>query len=538
MKSNTVGIRLWLVSNILTADCRILNILRRLIRYLSMILVSGIIPLTSFGAIKPIRTDGNSSYFSVGLIAFNGAPTCSGTIIRHGVLLTAKHCFRDRPYSNHKRLSWSLHFPLPEPQKGSILIPGIKIKKIILDKGENDIAFILYDSLLTEKKLPVEVTNFSKATFIKEDTAAKVIGFPHQDMLFSKTPRVIADNCLFTGLLGTNSGYSGSVSGTNCGGYWGVSGGPVFIEDKVKHSFTSLVGVVTHTFSTKQDGSIDETKIQNDSFGKYINDTTVSLVSSSLMLDEILTLDLSKVPNAEHALPPQQSEICGYSSFLELMKEAKRAVDTIQKETHFKPTFWIKNNPAFENVALENMITKNRTALAERSVFESKSTWVKMVFQDFDFLRETESMRVFREKKIGQLKFTQNLEECDALECTNYFDFTILMNWDAVKKLFLNLDHSTARKNVWAIHGHEYGHFILDYYYLTSGQYSSYEEVHSKVDPLKYHLTVDAVGMLLTSTDRNSFVKVLRQTGVKEIMGQHIWSGDIGLRLNCLENLP
>lgn len=484
------------------------------------------------------RIDGSSSYDSVGLIAFNGAPTCSGTLIKHGVILTAKHCFGERPYKGSNILSWSLHFPLPSKEgQRSILVAGPKLKKVIMDSGENDIAYFLYDPAATEYRLPIDLTGFSSKEDLKLNPDAKVIGFPSQEMMYSNTPRVVAEDCHFTGFFGKSPGYQGVLAGTNCGAYWGVSGGPVFIQDLTTNKFTKLVGVVTHTFAIDKEGSIDPTKIQKDSFGKFINDTNVSPLTDASSLKSILSMDLSRIPNSEQVSQPSLKQACGYSRFSDLMMEASKAVETIRKATQFKPTFWIDNNPTLETSALANMILKNQAIEVNRSIFESQIPWARDVFQDLDRLRNTENLKTFKEKGIGHLTFTSDVSECDALECTNYFDFTILMNIDAANHLFLNFENSVARKYLWAIYGHEYGHFILDYYYLASGKYSSYKEAHKSVSPLAYHLTVDAIGMLLTSTSRDSFKDVLRNTGATKIMGKRVLSGDIRQRLECLDKL-
>lgn len=157
---------------------------------------------------------------------------------------------------------------------------------------------------------------------------------------------------------------------------------------------------------------------------------------------------------------------------------------------------------------------------------------------DFDRLYKSEELKVFSQSGVGQLALTNNLTECPALECTNYLDFTIMMNTDAAEKVVSSLGEIRARKILSSIYGHEFGHYILDYYLVASGTYSSTKEAISKDDPLKHHLTVDAIGMLLTSTHRKNFADVLRQTGTSEIMGKIVPSGDISDRLRCIENLP
>lgn len=533
-------IRFWasLMSNFLAPSAQFCRVPYRGLLGIAVIagtLISGV----HFAHADSRRVDGNLAYGSVGLISFNGAPTCSGTILRHGVFLTAKHCFEGRTYTESNILSWSLHFPLPSPGgQRSILVAGPKLKKIVMDSGDNDIAYILYDPLITRDRLSIDLTSYSSKSDLKLNPSAKIIGFPSQEMMFSKTPRVVTEDCQFTGISAKSPGYQGMLAGTNCGAYWGVSGGPVFVKDSTTNKYTKLAGVVTHTFAIDKDGSIDQSKIQKDQFGKYINDTNISPITDASILKSILSVDLSQLPNSEKNPVPTTKQACGYSSFSELMTEASNAVMTIRTATHFKPTFWIDNNPALEKSAIDNMAIKNQSMEANRSFFEKKIPWARDIFQDIDRLRNTENLKAFKEKGIGQLTFTNDISECDTLECTNYFDFTILINIDAANHLFLKFENVIARKYLWAIFGHEYGHFILDYYYLASGRYSSYKEAHTTVNPLAYHLTVDAIGMLLTSTSRDSYKEVLRNIVTTEIMGERVWSGDIRQRLECLDKLP
>lgn len=331
----------------------------------SLLIVLTSVLFSCFAYTAPVRINGDSSYKSVGLLAFQGHSSCSGIVIKHGVFLTAKHCFLMRPFSEASLLSWSLHFLTNSPEaKGSIMIPGEKIKKIFLDKGDNDLAYVLYDPALTDNRISIEITDFI-AEAPRQDDSARLVGFPAQEKFLNENPKVISKGCSFTGVVGkannTLSGpeYRGILDGTNCGAYWGNSGGPAFVIDPATKGFTKLAGVVTHTFATIADGSIDLSKIQTDGFGKFINDTNVSLVNRNASLKDVLSIDLAEIPNAEKTAPIPINQFCGYSSFSELMAEARKAIDSLNT-TAFKPTFWIDKNPDFEKIALEHMGKKIR----------------------------------------------------------------------------------------------------------------------------------------------------------------------------------
>lgn len=237
---------------------------------------------------------------------------------------------------------------------------------------------------------------------------------------------------------------------------------------------------------------------------------------------------ISMAPKAQ-----AETSACGYSSFSDLMLEASKAIETIRAATQFKPTFWADNqDAALEKLQEESIISKNQAIVASRSMFESQIPWVREVLQDVDRIRNTENMRVFKEKGIAHLILTNDNSECDSLGCANYSDFTIQVNIKLANQLFLNHEKSLARKYLLAVIGHEYGHFIVSYYYIASGKYRSATEAFKNENPLVSHLTVDAISMLLTSTSKEVFMDMLRIASMEKVL-----ESDIPQRLECLEKL-
>lgn len=154
-------------------------------------------------------------------------------------------------------------------------VQGGKIKSIILEDKASDIAYVLYDPKETLGAINIEFTNFVKE-LPKTGDPLVIVGFPAQEDIKNGTLKVISESCQFTGTSGIvppspdSTQIDGTVYGTNCGGYWGVSGGPVFSVESATGLFTKLVGVVSHTFALLQDGSLDQTKIKLDKYGQYI----------------------------------------------------------------------------------------------------------------------------------------------------------------------------------------------------------------------------------------------------------------------------
>lgn len=243
----------------------------------------------------------NDKFENVGLIHNSGKNGCTGTIIKHGVILTAKHCFGSREIgelgASHFSVSFiSARYPLTK----AFLINGNDIKRIVPDTGNNDIAYMLYEPKATEEKIDLVVNQIQLSVPSKE-TPALIIGYPTQTNNPEHLSKIISRNCSFDGVsseytqMVLSNQYHGRLYQTSCAGFYGNSGGPVIIRDNLNR--LKLIGVVTHTFSVDSFGQILEKRIETDPFGQYIADANVSLLSDAKSLSNVLSLDITKIHN-------------------------------------------------------------------------------------------------------------------------------------------------------------------------------------------------------------------------------------------------
>ena len=239
-----------------------------------------------------VRSADTTEHSSTALIFKDNKQSCSGKILRHGIVVTAKHCF-DFPVDT-TTVSLKFYKSSKSTSPEHISVPSSQITKVISDAEINDIAYLYYDenstknlNFLSESKL-----NF-KRSFVKGDEI-KILGFPalNRQSYNSEYLRVKTHSCQIDGQLGTVKGYEGELVGTNCEGWFGISGGPVFVKSQGDTDF-KWVGVVTHTFEnlSVEGGTTQE---REDAFGKYA--TTNFSPFYLAKQPEILTLDSPAIP--------------------------------------------------------------------------------------------------------------------------------------------------------------------------------------------------------------------------------------------------
>jgi hypothetical protein len=128
------------------------------------------------------RFAAGSLYPSVGLIMKNGTQSCSGLILKHGVFVTARHCF-DFPVN---AATIELHFAASDQivlgQPGVVTVASSQIKEVKADEGSNDIAYIFYDSSATSSHSFLVETTYNKE-IPEKDTPIRVVGFPDARVL-------------------------------------------------------------------------------------------------------------------------------------------------------------------------------------------------------------------------------------------------------------------------------------------------------------------------------------------------------------------
>lgn len=230
------------------------------------------------------RRDVGDDYPWVGQLSRFGQPSCSVWILRHGVAVTARHCFThqnmDEAEANAEINYFRLRFGTSNKP---VIVGGSQIRKIQFDSGSNDIVFFLYDAKATQT---IPLKSHVVLDPLPADTKVNLLGYPN-----AGSKRVISENCRTTGYRGSfppheqDSGYEGVFEDTTCAGWFGVSGGVFFGIDT--NGDILLYGVVTHTFDILADGSLDPEFIKQDQFGNY-STTMFSPLKDSRDLQDLM----------------------------------------------------------------------------------------------------------------------------------------------------------------------------------------------------------------------------------------------------------
>lgn len=200
----------------------------------------------------------------------DGAPHCTYTIVEHGLLITAKHCFA--------------HGGVPEYNQLEILFPRGKkigagsVTNISLDPGANDIAWVAYDPRATQGTIALPKISYSSALPAR-DTNLVMPGSPAD-----QSPRQFlqVSDCTPTGRQGyfppkpADQGYEGLLIEIDCPAYYGQSGSLVF---EPRGDQLIIHGVLSHTFDVLEDGSVDPSKIEQDAFGHFVRNAIFSPIS-------------------------------------------------------------------------------------------------------------------------------------------------------------------------------------------------------------------------------------------------------------------
>ncbi len=237
----------------------------------------------TFNLYSANREVGNSTLEFVGQLNM-GNRKCSGFIIKHGLLVTAKHCF------SHIGVT-------PEnfsPKRISIIFPQADFKvminsvdKLIFDSGENDIAYLTYEPSQTINK--IELGTFEVARDVDLTLDIFRAGFSGEE-IFSGD-RILSKGCKFTQKTGefppmvTDPGYEGMLYDTECPAWFGDSGGPVIAFHEGKYL---LIGVLSHTFEVDFAGEILPESIEHDQFGRYVKTSIISPFSEALDIWDLM----------------------------------------------------------------------------------------------------------------------------------------------------------------------------------------------------------------------------------------------------------
>jgi V8-like Glu-specific endopeptidase len=213
------------------------------------------------------RSESGSRYTSVGVILKNGRQSCTGTFVDHGLMITAKHCF-DFPVD---KASVSVIFSENDltDSGASNKISNRDVVDVIADDDSNDIAYILYRPEVTRQAGFLEPMNPESKHKPDAGLAALSVGFPDARNLGigDRYRRVVSENCQTTDQQGNVQGYDGALLGTTCEGWFGNSGGPVFVMFHPRAGY-EWIGVLTHTFENIDDTS-NLSALKDDRFGRW-----------------------------------------------------------------------------------------------------------------------------------------------------------------------------------------------------------------------------------------------------------------------------
>jgi hypothetical protein len=255
-----------------------------------------------------------------------------------------------------------------------------------------------------------------------------------------------------------------------------------------------------------------------------------------VQLKEMMRVDVDTVPTPRTNI--DISALCGYESSKDLLNEAHAAIEFLRDSQTFEPTFWLATDQSASLPFFRDMIAKqNQKFKSAKSDVLSKNVWGSGVFDDYQSMLNHASLSNFKIQDVANLGVTDSFEECDTVACTDYASFVVRVNRDAVNNLYAQHTGAIARKSMKAVLGHELGHFIFDFYLTKGKNYRTFDEARRSIDDLKYHLTVDAVGMVLSGNNRAEFSEILRTSLRTKIFGDSRLVADSQSRVTCLDGL-
>jgi hypothetical protein len=226
-----------------------------------------LMPGRAFGL--AMRTEVNGTYSFVGYGVISGfSPHCTYSIVRHGLLLTAKHCFKHRAASAAPILPSQLSVLFPN----NIEISANSIQEIILDEGDNDIAWVTYDAQATIGRIDLPEIIFSDR-LPEIDSKFDMPGSPVSGRQRTRDFTKVVD-CQLTGREGRfppkprDLGYEGLLIEMDCPAWYGQSGSPILNQGD--GATIVLYGVLAHTFDVLADGSVDSNSIERDEIGNFV----------------------------------------------------------------------------------------------------------------------------------------------------------------------------------------------------------------------------------------------------------------------------
>jgi len=296
-----------------------------------------------------------------------------------------------------------------------------------------------------------------------------------------------------------------------------------------------IIGVISHTFHFTEDGDIDEGSVQSDRFGKYIKDVTISPLSQSTKLKEVLALDIEKLPLIANRFDAVKA--CGYPTMAAAVAEATKALEFLKNAKDFDPLFWAGAlPPEAMNGMREGIKAANEANRRTQKGTEIKIPYAGGLFKSYAAVLQSSYLSKFKAMDMPTLALTNSYEKCPDLECTDFSTFTILANRFQTDNYFAKVGKETFQKSTKGLFGHELGHYVLTNYYLGSKTFATPEEMTAKIPPLKFHVTVDAIGMILAGYQPKEFAKIL-STITSNVHGVERMSADFEDREKCFTQL-
>jgi hypothetical protein len=234
---------------------------------------------------KSITRSLASDYPWVGLILYQDQLRCTGTIVKPGVILTARHCFDHGVGKEIGNITVKLEKKTGEGKEERLTIT--KILTLDFDSAENDLAWIQYDRTQTDSWTEIAPIEVDRTKIPTTGTNLVVIGYPTTSD--GRLLKLITTNCSRLAKEGAipplpeDPGYLGTLYDTNCIAWKGNSGGPFFTITSKGDTFEldQLIGVVTHTFDLNSQGGILTSALGEDQFGTYVKTVNFTSILSS-----------------------------------------------------------------------------------------------------------------------------------------------------------------------------------------------------------------------------------------------------------------
>ena len=198
----------------------------------------------------------SSGFDFVGVVTAYGSLRCSGVLVKHGLFVSARHCFSSSEENGSKSLAdFKITFPqTSQVTESDLSVVVTDIQYDTADTGVNDIAYLFYDETLTSGKIEPSnlVINYGDA--VAAGTQMTTVGFPSNDS--GELLKIGTYGCHRLERTGTiepkrlDPGYEGMLYDTDCYAWKGNSGGGFFTATEIDGELVPLTleGVVTHTF--------------------------------------------------------------------------------------------------------------------------------------------------------------------------------------------------------------------------------------------------------------------------------------------------